>query len=704
MKLWQILAFLRMRYFNLVIVTTALSLGMSPVVKAQSETYSSTITGPVGLNMIPSARMDDAGTIRLGASTPDPYQHLFVGFQLAEPVYVQLRQSAEMSGLLDTPDRLYPGIDFKFRISEEGRYQPEMALGLNAGFGHKRMASEYIVLSKRIWDFDLTTGIGWGRMAGGGQLRNPLRRLSKHFDTDRNFNADSPNTPHNWFTGKEIGVFAGLEYFTPLEGLSIKGDWGADDFSPEKQLSDYHDGGPWSVSLNYTPPAMKWASLSIGSVGTDKIFARLSLQNTLDKWPVRYSTPSTPAALRPHRTQDAMPARMMLAASNDGLALYDTDVSGSRARGNLDINPYLPPALQIGRAVRHMANHAGPDVASLEITPRVHGLKGQSVRIIRRDLESAAATNNGSPEEIWADASFFYDPDKRTSHNERDYPWCPRFIWDSAVSLSEEDTGYLYRTSLIFEETRDLPYGFTVGGSVRWNMADNLHRLADYRTLTGPSVRSDVDLYASRVFALDRSYLSWFHTLAPDVHVALSAGALEEMYTGAGGEILYRPFGKTFAFGFEAWHVYKRDPASPMTINVMDVNYNTAFLNAWYEVPGTDMTLYAKAGRFLGEDDGVSGGLEMNFDNGAKLAGFITATNRQEPDIFGGETHLYGGLRLSLPFGSFKYIPDGSEIRVRAAPLGRDSAQELDKPLPLYDVTEPMSYRRIDQSWQAVLN
>jgi hypothetical protein len=693
-----------MHLFNLVIVTTGLSLLLSPATRAQEDVYSSSLMGPVGLNTIPSARMDKAGTVKLGASTLDPYQHTFIGFQLADPVYIQLRQSAEISSLGDNPERLYPGIDFKFRLSEEGRYQPEVALGLNSGFGHKRMASEYFALSKRFWDVDFTSGIAWGRMAGSGHLRNPLGRLSRHFKSDRNFNSDSPNTPHDWFTGEEIGLFAGFEYFTPLEGLSIKADWGADDFIPEKTAGDYHDGGPWSASLNYTPAAFKWASLSVGTVGTNKIFARLSLQNTLDQWPFSYSSPSTPIALRPHRTEEAIPIKMMLSAGNEGLALYDTDIDGTRARGNLDINPYLPPALQIGRAVRHMANHAGPDVASLEITPRTHGLKGQSVRIMRRDLESAAARNNGSPEEIWADASFFYDPDKKASQNMRDYDWWPRLIWDNAISLSEEDTGYLYRTAMIFEETKDLPYGFTVGGSVRWNMADNLHRLAQYRTTTDTAVRSDIDLYASRALALDRSYVSWFHTVAPDVHVALSAGALEEMYTGAGGEILYRPFGKTFAFGFEAWHVYKRDPASPMTINVMDIDYNTAFLNAWYEVPGTDMTLYAKAGRFLGEDDGISGGLEMNFDNGAKLAGFITATDRQEPDIFGGKTHLYGGLRLSLPFGSFRYIPDGSEIRVRAVPLGRDSAQELDKPLPLYEVTEPMSYRRIAQSWQAVLN
>lgn len=664
---------------------------------------SASITGVVGLNNVPSARMDEAGTMRFGLSTHDPYLHSFIGMQLWDPVYVQLRQSGEISELSLKAQRLYPGIDLKFRLAQEGRYRPEIALGFNSAFGHKRFASEYFALSKRFWGFDITTGVGWGRLAGDGHLRNPMRRLSKHFDKRRDFNSDTPNTVHDWFTGPDIGFFAGLEYNTPIEGFSIKADYGAQDFTPEKALTPaYTAPQPWTLSFNYNP--VDWASVSVGVAGTDTLFARLSLQGGLSKWPFHFDDAGTPAALRPHRTGQAMPLRMSLSANNADVPLHDTRVDDARARGNLTMDGFLPPAMQIGRAVRHMANFAGPDVASLEITPRIHGLKGKTVRIGRRDLESAAARNNGSPEEIWQDVSFIDDPEMETSHTRYNHSWAPRLIWDSEISLSEEDAGYLYRTALIAEETYDMPYGFTMGGTLRWNMADNLHHLADYRVITTTPVRSDVDLYASRTFALDRAYVSWMNTPAPDLHVAVTAGALEEMYTGVGGEILYRPFGKTFAIGAEAWHVYKRDPASPMTIDMYDINFNTAFLNAWYEVPGTDVTLFAKAGRFLGEDDGVSGGMEMNFDSGARLSGFITATERDEPDVFGGDTHLYGGLRLSLPIGGMKYVPDGSEIRVKAGPIGRDSAQELDKPLPLYRVTEPMSYRRLARSWTEVLN
>ncbi|HPF78728.1 MAG TPA: YjbH domain-containing protein, partial [Alphaproteobacteria bacterium] len=65
---------------------------------------SPSVTGTLGLNTVPSARMDEVGTIRAGISTSDPYVHAFMGFQLAKPLYVSLRQSGEVSNLTQEPD------------------------------------------------------------------------------------------------------------------------------------------------------------------------------------------------------------------------------------------------------------------------------------------------------------------------------------------------------------------------------------------------------------------------------------------------------------------------------------------------------------------------------------------------------------------------------------------------------------------------
>ena len=215
---------------------------------------STNLMGTLGLNTIPSARMDNKGTARIGVSTTDPYLHSFIGFQLAEPLYVNIRQSAEISGLNDSARRLYPGIDFKLRLMEETHRRPEISFGINSAFGHKRFSSEYFVFSKRINNFDLTGGLAWGQLAGKGHIKNPFHAFSSHFEQDRDYTSNISQNYNDWFTGKKIGFFGGVEYFTPLKGLSLKADWNAQDYSTENQtITNFKSPDPWSISLNYKP-------------------------------------------------------------------------------------------------------------------------------------------------------------------------------------------------------------------------------------------------------------------------------------------------------------------------------------------------------------------------------------------------------------------------------------------------------------------
>ena len=216
-------------------------------------------------------------------------------------------------------------------------------------------------------------------------------------------------------------------------------------------------------------------------------------------------------------------------------------------------------------------------------------------------------------------------------------------------------------------------------------------------------MRSNVDVFAERGLAIDESYIALTHSFKTDLHFSLISGYLEEMYAGIGGEILYRPFESRLALGAESWLAFKRDPYAPLNLGLNGDHLLTGHVNAWYDVPKMDFTLKARAGRYLAEDVGLTLGLEKNFDNGAKLEGFTTITDQGDFDAFGGITHAYNGVRLTLPLGGFKYMPDGSEVRLRAEPFGRDAGQALENPLPLYELTEPFSYRHLAQHWADIL-
>ncbi|MCB9990838.1 MAG: YjbH domain-containing protein [Rhodospirillales bacterium] len=660
--------------------------------------------GALGLNTVPSARMDAPGTVRLHGGGLAPYLHASAGIQLAEPLYIAIRQSAQSTDLTGDPDRLYPGIDLRLRLAKETAVTPEITLGLQSAIGHKRMGAEYLAFSKRYERFDFTGGIAWGRLGSAAHIDNPLKVLGGHFGKRRAFDQEMPNGPEDWFTGEDVGFFAGLEYFTPLDGLSLKADWGADRYSKEKQIFAYDPPDPWSVGVNFSPA--DWISIGGAVVGGEKLLASLSLQSPAEDWIGRSYRKHKAPYMRPYRTGLGLPQEMALAAQRDDIQLYEMRGDLYNAEGKLLLDPQRPMPLQIGHAARHMANHAGEVVETLGITPLSYGLEGHEITLLRRDLEQAVTRQQGSPQEIWRNVSFDPGAEGKGFWHDRFNIYDShrlRLILDNQVSLSEEDSGLLYRTGLILEEERKLAEHIWAGGSLRLDLKDNLHHLNTYRPAAILPVRSNVDAFAQRTLSLDRSFLSWMTTLKPDLHVSLKGGLLEEMYAGAGGEVLYRPFGKTFAIGAEAWQVFKRDPYAFLNLGLNGDHLMTGHIQGWYEFPNSDVTLHARIGRYLAEDFGGTLALSRQFENGAKMEAFVTATNAGDFDVFGGLTHLYSGVKLRLPFGHVKHIPEGSEIRLTAAPLGRDAGQALDTPMPLYEISEPLSYRHITRHWNDVV-
>lgn len=684
--------------------------GISPATWAQTPNIQKTseaLLGFIGLNTIPNARMDRNGTIKAGTSHLDPYLHSYLGMQLADPLYIQVRQSAEISSITDEADRLYPGLDLKLRLLDETALRPAIAIGLQSATGHKRMAGEYIALSKRYRDFDLTAGLGWGRFGTAKHLDNPLKGLHKHFDKRRTLDGENPNTTTNWFTGEDIGIFAGLEYFTPWDSLSIKADYGADRYAIEKEASNDQMPKPWSLGLSYKPT--NWIHIGAGVQGNDKIFGQLTLKTPVRDIKTKNKDVKEKSKFRSYRTNLALNNQINTSAKKDGVFLDRTHFEGFHTvKTDLTINRTYSLPYQIGQTAKHMSNHAGPAVEHLIIQPTYSGLHGTAIHLTRTDLEKTLGYKQGSAEEIWQSTDFqdppaaLYPKPKSTSHPVPEDEHFS-FIIEQQASLSEEDSGLLSRTSAILGYKGPRLLGIIDNAyAIRLNLHDNLDDIAEYRQPSSKNVRSDVGYFSDRKVALENAYTSFTHSFKSDLHLSLLGGYLEEMYAGFGGELLYRPFKSRFALGLEGWKAYKRAPETAWNAGLTGDRALTGHLKAWYDIPSHDLTLRTEIGRYLAEDFGATLALEKHFENGIKLEAFMTQTNDSDTDLFGDKTHAYQGIRMNIPLIDFRLLPSDTTIKTEIEPFGRDSGQRLRNPIPLYDLTDSFSYTHIARHWQEI--
>ena len=610
-----------------------------------------------------------------------------------------------------TPIASTPGVDFKLRILEERAYAPEISIGAQSAIGHKRTAGEYIALSKRYKNFDFTGGLGWGRYASAGHFDNPLKIFGNHFDKSRALDGENPNRPDDWFTGKNMGVFAGVEYFPPFEwanGLSLKADYGSDRYETERAAFGYNAPAPWSLGVNYKPAP--WADVSLAALGTDKVMARLSLQSMLQKWPSAHdkkaNTSKTP--FRPYRTAFSLPSQMQTKAQAENIYLYNATTDGTTAHANLELQNIGSTPAQLRDAVKHISYHAGQDIEEIEIRPSRLGLYGPKIKMQRRDFENALAKNNGSAEEIWHNTEIQTHKNGALSKHRRSpnlgYGLRDYFVTlENQASLSEEDSRALYRTSLIAGGQAPRLFGWLdTFFSFRLNIKDNLSRLDKIRPKAIIPVRSDIDDFADRTFALDTAYDVFTHSFRSDMHLSLMGGYLEEQFAGAGGEFLYRPHNARWALGTEGFISFKRDPTSTLNLNLQGSKFISGHIQGWYDFPHWDLTLNAKYGRFLAKDIAGTLTLQKRFDNGSYLEAFTSLSNKSDFDLFGDKTHTNHGIRLVMPLGGFSKHLEKAKIDTRFEPLGRDIGQSIRNPQPLYELTEGFSVHHLANHWNEI--
>ena len=135
-------------------------------------------------------------------------------------------------------------------------------------------------MSKRWYDFDFSFGMGWGLLGAGGTIRNPLTSISDRFETRGGRSGQGGELIFdNFFSGETVGLFGGVEWYTPIRGLTLKLEYDGNDYQSEPLGNVFEQRTRFNFGLNYRP--FEWLEMAAAYERGNEFMFRASLRSNV---------------------------------------------------------------------------------------------------------------------------------------------------------------------------------------------------------------------------------------------------------------------------------------------------------------------------------------------------------------------------------------------------------------------------------------
>lgn len=634
---------------NFIVICLALS--STSTILADSLIYNSYNNhGIVGLINMPTARFygESVGGSTFYYGQPDqkitisssPYDWMEASF-----FYTNINNKEYGSGF--SQDYKDKGFNIKLRVKEEGRF-PSLAVGANDFAGTGFYSSEYIVSSYGYSNFDFHFGLGWGSMNGSNALKNPFIYLDDSFAFRPTDFADEGGQVNlsQYYSDKSISPFYGLAYALnkkiifkyERDSTRNPGKVGYERFETRNSFAiDYNFNN--NITLGLAFERGNYASLKFSY--KKKAYNKKKTSSFVKKEP-----------------------------SNRAENKYDTLIQSLNANG-IGVNKILENNTSIGLELTQFSH------PSLEVLNSIVASSAAESNIKKpiyknykiADLDAYSEFEN----EYEKNSNLLYERSPSRNFNTKNSITLRPFLASregflKLALLAENNSEYIISDSLFFSTNLKMSI---------WDNFDDLYVPA--KDIYLYQVRSDIKNYLNNFNngpIIGRAQLDYHATPKKNNHIMVSAGILEEMFSGVGVEYLYFDPVKNYALGFEVFNVTKRD--YKMRFGHKDYNTNTGFLNAYYRNYGyIPFDAKFSYGRYLGGDKGFTADFYRSFPNGVKFGVFATFTDVSSENF--GEGSFDKGIYFNFPFAS-------STLNYTWRPLTKDPGARLNRKLSLHDL------------------
>ena len=207
---------------------------------------------------------------------------------------------------------------------------------------------------------------------------------------------------------------------------------------------------------------------------------------------------------------------------------------------------------------------------------------------------------------------------------------------------------------------------------VRPNDPNKRYYLAQaYRNL-GKLPEAIAEYKKASAFKLTRLLINQLYQPAERVYARGSVGYYEEMFAGAGGQVLYLPVGARWGADLAVDWVAQRNHEG-LGFSFYDYQTTTAIASFHYRLP-LGMTATARGGRFLAKDEGVRIELKRRFASGWEVGAWYTRTNGNDITSPGspGNPYYDKGLFMTIPLNTLLTRDTQATAPMSISPWTRD--------------------------------
>ena len=633
--------------------------------------------GVKGLIDIPTARMSADGTLTNTAAVQSRTSSYSISYQVTP----WLEGTFRYTGFNEFfhYDRNY---EAKVRLWPEQKYLPQVALGIRDLVGTGVYGSEYLVASKKYGNFDITAGMGWGRLAGSGDFKNPLIQLSDYFSTRTNdVGLGGELSSDMFFSGKKAGLFGGISYQAESLPLSVILEYNPDQYDFEFSGGGLRPKSPLSAAIKWD--AAPGLSLTLSRQHEEEWGIELSAALDTKSLPPRRSTPRFTSSL--DFSAEALPEvlnrqdwydMLLFDVERSGLLLLEASIDPASHTATLVIgnSDYAVWADAIAKMSVLADLHTPSSVNTFRFVIEEEGHRVQSIQIRRPSLAYGQNKQLRERQISISPAYTLTTPQRRTKFAQN------KLFFDinlaTRLQLFDPDDPARYQLYANIEGGLVLPKSWVLrsayGVDITNNFDESNRKISDSIL---PHVRSDIVKYLIEGdTGLDSLYLEKRGTAYEGLHYRVFGGVLEEMYSGVGGELLYQPFQSRLAYGLSANWVRQR--SYEKTFKHLDYQTTTAFASVYWASPFYNLDVAVHAGRYLAKDLGATVEVRRSFNNGWMVGLWATITDVPFEDF--GEGSFDKGMYFKIPFDALLGRNTRGSYLARVRPIQRDGGQRLD--------------------------